>query len=48
MRQRDITDRRDRDRGRPRRFAWFVGLWLAGVAALAVVAGLVRWMLGLD
>jgi hypothetical protein len=50
MRQRDITDRRPgRDRrGRPQRVAWFVGLWLAGVATLAGVAGLIRWMLGVD
>jgi hypothetical protein len=29
----------------PRRLAWFVGLWVASVAALAVVAGLIRWWL---
>jgi hypothetical protein len=27
---------------RLRRIAWFVALWAAGVAALAVVAGLLR------
>ncbi|MCB2053870.1 MAG: DUF2474 family protein [Geminicoccaceae bacterium] len=26
----------------PRRLAWFAGLWLAGVLALAAVAGLLR------
>jgi hypothetical protein len=25
--------------------AWFVALWIAGVAALAVVAGLIRMMI---
>jgi hypothetical protein len=25
-----------------RRLLWFVGLWLAGVAVLAIVAGLLR------
>ncbi|HEX8364986.1 MAG TPA: DUF2474 family protein [Allosphingosinicella sp.] len=25
-----------------RRIAWFVGLWVAGVAAVAAVAGLIR------
>jgi hypothetical protein len=25
-----------------RRLLWFVGLWLAGVAAIAVVAGLLK------
>lgn len=32
--------------GRTTRFkraAWFVGLWLAGVASLAVVAYVIRW-----
>jgi len=28
-----------------RRIAWFVSLWIAGVAALAVVAGLLRMWL---
>lgn len=26
-----------------RRLAWFVGLWIASVAALAFVAGLIRY-----
>ncbi|HEX7777316.1 MAG TPA: DUF2474 family protein [Parvibaculum sp.] len=30
-----------------RRFAWFVGLWLAGVATLAVFAYLLRAILWL-
>jgi hypothetical protein len=28
-----------------RRLAWFVGLWLAGVASLALAALLLRWLL---
>ena len=28
-----------------RRLAWFVGLWAASVASLAVVAVLIRWAL---
>ena len=28
-----------------RRLAWFVGLWAASVASLAVVAGIIRWAL---
>lgn len=26
-----------------RRLAWFVGIWLASVAALALVAYVIRW-----
>jgi hypothetical protein len=26
-----------------RRIAWFVSLWVGGVAALALVAGIIRW-----
>jgi len=29
----------------PRRLAWFAGLWVASVAALALVAGFIRWWL---
>ncbi|QXQ05462.1 DUF2474 domain-containing protein [Sphingosinicellaceae bacterium] len=29
----------------PRRLAWFVGLWAAGVATVLVVGGLIRWWL---
>jgi hypothetical protein len=28
-----------------RRIAWFVGLWVGGVAAIAVVAGVIRYFL---
>ena len=28
-----------------KRLAWFVGLWLASVAALAVVAYAIRWLI---
>ena len=28
-----------------RRLGWFVLLWLAGVASLSLVAGLIRWAL---
>jgi hypothetical protein len=48
MRRRDITDRRRGDHGGPRRLAWFVGLWLAGVLTLASVTAAIRWMLGVD
>ncbi|WP_197041960.1 DUF2474 domain-containing protein [Sandarakinorhabdus oryzae] len=31
----------------PRRLAWFVGLWVAGVAVVGLVAMLLRtWLLG--
>jgi len=30
-----------------RRIIWFVGLWAAGVATLAVVAGALRLLMGL-
>jgi hypothetical protein len=30
---------------RMRQAAWFVGLWLAGVAVLAVAAWVIRWWL---
>lgn len=30
-----------------KRLAWFVGLWLAGVAVLGVFAWIIRWSLGL-
>lgn len=29
-----------------RQLGWFMLLWVAGVAALTVVAGLIRWALG--
>ncbi|QPQ55025.1 DUF2474 family protein [Allosphingosinicella flava] len=29
----------------PKRLAWFVGLWAAGVAAAGAVAYLIRWWL---
>ena len=28
-----------------RRVLWFVGLWAAGVATLAVVGGALRWLI---
>ena len=28
-----------------RRVLWFIGLWLVGVATLAVVAGALRWVI---
>lgn len=28
-----------------RQWAWFVGLWLAGVLFISAVAGLLRWVL---
>ncbi|MDX6752111.1 DUF2474 domain-containing protein [Geminicoccaceae bacterium 1502E] len=31
--------------GRSRRLAWFVGLWLAGVAGVAALAALLRLLL---
>ena len=30
-----------------RQIVWFIGLWLAGVAALGVFAFIIRWSLGL-
>lgn len=33
--------------GLGRRLGWFAALWLAGVAAVAVVAYAIRWALGL-
>lgn len=30
-----------------RRFAWFIGLWLAGVAAVAALAWLIRAAMGI-
>ncbi len=33
------------ERTRWRRLGWFVGLWLASVSALGVVAYLIRWVL---
>ncbi len=31
----------------PLRIAWFIGLWLASIAALGVVAWLIRfWLIG--
>ena len=37
----------DEEPARPlwRKLGWFVGLWAASVAALGVVAGLLRWWL---
>ena len=29
----------------PRRLAWFVGLWAAGVVAVLALGGLIRWWL---
>lgn len=34
-------------RERPRRLLWFVGLWLASVAALGIAAYGLRWLIGL-
>ena len=31
--------------GRLQRLAWFAGLWLASVLALAVVAYAIRWLI---
>jgi hypothetical protein len=28
-----------------RRLAWFFGLWLAGVTAVGIVGGVIRWWL---
>ena len=36
-----------RRRGLARRLGWFVGLWAAGVAAVAAVAYAIRWSMGL-
>jgi hypothetical protein len=33
------------DGSRASKIAWFAGLWLASVAALALVAGLTRWLI---
>ncbi len=34
--------------GRKRQqLAWFVGLWLAGVATLIAVASVLRWLMGI-
>ena len=35
--------------GRPGRsqWLWFLGLWIAGVAVLGVVAMVLRWVIGL-
>ncbi len=33
-------------RGRRAQAVWFIGLWLAGVAALALVGGVIKWALG--
>ncbi len=30
-----------------RRFAWFVALWIAGVAVLALVAGVLRFAMSM-
>lgn len=30
-----------------RRLLWFVGIWAASVVALALVSGLLRWIMGL-
>ena len=34
------------ERSRLRRLVWFVGLWLASVAVLSVVAYIIRLMIG--
>jgi hypothetical protein len=35
----------DRPGSLGRRLLWFVGLWAAGVAAVAAVGGIIRWWL---
>jgi len=32
-------------RSGPKRLAWFVALWTLGVASVALVAGLLRWLI---
>lgn len=32
--------------GRGSRLLWFAGLWLAGILAVAALAGILRWILG--
>ncbi len=34
-------------KSRLRQFAWFAGLWLAGVATLTAIAGMLRWLMGI-
>ena len=36
----------DRDRGMSSKLLWFAGLWLAGVATVAVVGGVIKLWLG--
>lgn len=41
------TTERERTRGRwLRRFGWLAAIWLASVAALALVAWVFRWLMG--
>jgi len=41
------TSRDDPDKSSwPKRIAWLLGLWLLGVAALGLVAGLLRLLMG--
>jgi len=44
-----ITEARGRGalRERPKRLLWFLGLWLAGVAAVAALAYGTRFLIGL-
>lgn len=39
------SDARSRMRGAAKRFAWFVGLWLCGVAAVGALALVLRFVL---
>ena len=39
--------RPSRPAGLARRLGWFAGLWAAGVAAVALLAYALRWILGL-
>jgi hypothetical protein len=29
-------------------WAWFIGLWCGGLAAVSIIASLIRWMLGIQ
>lgn len=43
MIRQDGQDKHHPPGGLGRRLAWFAGLWLAGVLALFLVAGAIRW-----
>lgn len=30
-----------------KQWLWFAGLWCAGLAAMSLLAGLIRWMMGI-